>query len=149
MLKFVGIIVSIIIILVVLFTSTSNTGLDSIGGKPRDFGFEPDIYTERDMYNKIVHETFVNVSKSNLYKLITTPIYVPQGTSVPLETGDISRESNTKCNNSTAHKNNPGSMFMFAYNKYSPSCCPSTYSTSSGCICMTDAQKKAIYNRGM
>jgi hypothetical protein len=38
--------------------------------------------------------------------------------------------------------------FMFAYNQSSPLCCPSTYSTSSGCVCLTDKQKAFIANRG-
>jgi hypothetical protein len=39
----------------------------------------------------------------------------------------------------------PRSLFMFAYNKVSPECClgsrSSGYSTSGGCVCMTDKQK--------
>jgi hypothetical protein len=40
----------------------------------------------------------------------------------------------------------PKSLFMFAYNKVSPKCCigemSSGYSTSGGCVCMTDKQRK-------
>ena len=35
-----------------------------------------------------------------------------------------------------------------SHNKSSPSCCPSTYSTDRGCLCMTDNQKNEIVNRG-
>ena len=35
-------------------------------------------------------------------------------------------------------------LFMFAYNKSHPSCCPSTYSSSRGCVCMTEDQKNLI-----
>ena len=35
-------------------------------------------------------------------------------------------------------------LFMFAYNKSHPSCCPSTYSSSRGCVCLTDEQKNLI-----
>jgi len=38
--------------------------------------------------------------------------------------------------------------FMFAYNQSSPLCCPSPYSTSSGCVCLTEEQKAFISNRG-
>ena len=48
----------------------------------------------------------------------------------------------------TGSKNELGSMFMFAYNKYSPACCPSRYSTSRGCVCMTEDQKKMLDKRG-
>ena len=39
-------------------------------------------------------------------------------------------------------------LFMFAYNKSSPDCCPSTYTTSTGCICTTKAQRDYINQRG-
>ena len=43
----------------------------------------------------------------------------------------------------------PKSAAMFKFNRSSPECCPSTYSTSSGCLCLTDKQKNYIsYNRG-
>ena len=43
----------------------------------------------------------------------------------------------------------PKSAAMFKFNKSSPECCPSPYSTSSGCVCLTPEQKNYIsYNRG-
>ena len=38
----------------------------------------------------------------------------------------------------------PKSASIFKFNKSSPECCPSTYSTSSGCVCMTKEQKAYI-----
>ena len=38
--------------------------------------------------------------------------------------------------------------FMFAYNQSSPLCCPSPYSTSTGCVCLTENQRAFIGNRG-
>lgn len=35
-------------------------------------------------------------------------------------------------------------LFMFAFNKSHPSCCPSTYSSSRGCVCVTEDQKNLI-----
>lgn len=43
----------------------------------------------------------------------------------------------------------PKSMFMFSNNKSSPDCCPSTFSTSTGCVCTTDAQRDFVKGRGM
>lgn len=40
------------------------------------------------------------------------------------------------------------SMFMMAFNKCDPSCCPSTYSCSGGCVCMTKDQQDFIGTRG-
>lgn len=42
----------------------------------------------------------------------------------------------------------PKAMFMMAYNKCDPGCCPSTFSCGHGCVCMTEEQKKFIANRG-
>ena len=46
----------------------------------------------------------------------------------------------------------PGSaekMFMWANNVTSPLCCPSTFSTSTGCLCTTKNQRDYIAARGM
>ena len=40
-------------------------------------------------------------------------------------------------------------MFMFYRNKSSPNCCPSTFSTSTGCVCTTQDQRDYITRRGM
>ena len=40
-------------------------------------------------------------------------------------------------------------MFMLANNVASPLCCPSTFSTSTGCVCTTENQRKFINRRGM
>ena len=42
----------------------------------------------------------------------------------------------------------PHKMFMFANNQSSPSCCPSTFSTSTGCVCTTDKQMDFVASRG-
>ena len=39
--------------------------------------------------------------------------------------------------------------FMFANNKASLACCPSTFSTSTGCICTTENQRDFINGRGI
>ena len=42
----------------------------------------------------------------------------------------------------------PEKMFMFANNRSSLSCCPSTFSTSTGCICTTENQRDYVAERG-
>lgn len=44
--------------------------------------------------------------------------------------------------------NSPQRLFMFANNKASLNCCPSTYSTDRGCVCSTEKQDKFIRRRG-
>ena len=39
-------------------------------------------------------------------------------------------------------------MFMLANNITSPLCCPSTFSTSTGCVCTTKNQRDFIASRG-
>ena len=48
----------------------------------------------------------------------------------------------------TGDKNDPKAMFMFAHNQSHPDCCPSTYSTSTGCVCVTKKQADHLSKRG-
>jgi hypothetical protein len=41
-----------------------------------------------------------------------------------------------------------GELVMFAKNKSKPECCPSPYSTSTGCVCMTPEQINYLNTRG-
>lgn len=41
-----------------------------------------------------------------------------------------------------------GEMFMLRDNKFSPECCPSSYSNSMGCACMSKKQNDALNQRG-
>ena len=41
-----------------------------------------------------------------------------------------------------------GELFFFADNKFNPECCPSTYSDSMGCACLSQAQVDYVNQRG-
>ena len=41
-----------------------------------------------------------------------------------------------------------GELFFFADNKFKPECCPSTYSGSTGCACLSQDQVTYINERG-
>ena len=41
-----------------------------------------------------------------------------------------------------------GEMLLFANTEFKPECCPNTYSTGSGCACMTGAQYNYLVLRG-
>ena len=45
-------------------------------------------------------------------------------------------------------KGSPEKMFMWANNVASPLCCPSTFSTSTGCVCSTKNQRDFVAGRG-
>jgi len=42
----------------------------------------------------------------------------------------------------------PHQLFMLAHNQTGPQCCPSTFSTDRGCVCLTKAQRDLINGRG-
>ena len=46
------------------------------------------------------------------------------------------------------HPDSDKKMFMFANNRTSPNCCPSTYTTSTGCVCTTKNQRDFVASRG-
>jgi hypothetical protein len=48
----------------------------------------------------------------------------------------------------TGNKEDPNALFMFAFNQSHPDCCPSTFSTSTGCVCTTKEQRDHINKRG-
>jgi len=39
-------------------------------------------------------------------------------------------------------------LFMFDQNKFTPECCPSTYSSSTGCVCASPEQMNYLNQRG-
>ena len=41
-----------------------------------------------------------------------------------------------------------GEMLIFANTPFKPECCPNTFSTSSGCACMTGQQLNYLNDRG-
>lgn len=42
----------------------------------------------------------------------------------------------------------PRDLFMFAHNQCKPECCPSAFSCSGGCVCVTKNQKRLMSYRG-
>ena len=64
--------------------------------------------------------------------LKNTPLFVPQGTQLPLKS-------------ETVYANLPtDSMFLFANNYSRPECCPSTFSSDAGCVCSTEQQRALV-----
>lgn len=41
-----------------------------------------------------------------------------------------------------------GQIDLLTYSKFSPDCCPGTYTNSSGCLCDNHDEAAAIYTRG-
>jgi len=45
-------------------------------------------------------------------------------------------------------KDGKKALFMLTYNQSSPDCCPSTFSSSTGCVCTTQNQRDFVKTRG-
>lgn len=77
-------------------------------------------------------------------------LFVYQGVGIPYEEEPTSVQWDDDKSLPTidGDKDSSNAMFMMTYNKCDPSCCPSTYSCSGGCVCMTDKQKSFIGSRG-
>lgn len=43
--------------------------------------------------------------------------------------------------------NSPHHLFMLAHNQVRPECCPSTFSDSRGCVCLTKEQQAMVNQR--
>ena len=82
-------------------------------------------------------------------KLNDTMGFTPQGSTVPPR-GTDSELSNEHSTYPTVDgkSTDKKSMFLFAYNQASPDCCPSTYSTSRGCVCTNLEQRNYVNSRG-
>lgn len=57
-------------------------------------------------------------------------LFVPQGTPISLNSNPVELPED--------------SMFLLGRNYAHPECCPSTYSTSTGCVCTTPEQQRYI-----
>lgn len=56
---------------------------------------------------------------------------------------------NNNMNHGAMNGPNPNSnMYYFANNQFKPECCPSTYSSSTGCACLSQAQLDFLNQRG-
>ena len=74
-------------------------------------------------------------------------LYVTQGFTNPIE--PVFSDSSQMIGPSVdGDPDSSKSLFMLRNNVVSPLCCPSTFSTSSGCVCTTEKQRNYVSNRG-
>lgn len=86
----------------------------------------------------------VNEQKKMHELLPTVQITSPVGEDIDLKQDPVSYSFPTV----DGTPNSPKKMFMFAHNKSSFACCPSTFSDDRGCICTTPEQRQLIARRG-
>jgi hypothetical protein len=81
--------------------------------------------------------------------LLQGKVFTGQGTPYPLKSSDSMVDVYPKSDLSVdGLVGSPTSMFMLKYNQSKPECCPSTFSNSLGCICLTGQQSDWINSRG-
>jgi hypothetical protein len=81
--------------------------------------------------------------------LLKQPIYAPQGTPFPLKSSDSMQPVYpTMGPRIDGEPDSPQMLSMLAFNQAKPECCPSTFSTSTGCVCLTSKQSDWLSLRG-
>ena len=135
-------------------TSAKNTNTNGSGSGPT--GFENYMFTVATNYQmgpydglslKLPNPDSEYILQKNVSLADKEDMCVYQGIDVPL-----------KCDKSlysgmgpsiTGIEGDDQNLFTLYRNKSSPDCCPSTFSTSTGCVCTTNEQRNYINKRGM
>jgi hypothetical protein len=79
------------------------------------------------------------------YPLVSdVTIFSPVGDGIKL----TSDPGSSKFPSVDGKNDSPRHLFMLAHNQSKPECCPSTFSSSLGCVCMSQAQRDMINQRG-
>lgn len=68
------------------------------------------------------------------------------GLNVSLENNNIENNLNTNVGSEVPLPE--GKLYMFYKNKFNENCCPSTYSSSTGCVCLSKEQSNYLNQRG-
>jgi len=82
--------------------------------------------------------------RNNIPLVRNVTISSPEGTDYTL-TEDM---DSSNFNPVDGRDGSPRHKFMFSHNQFKPECCPSTYSTSTGCLCRNEIQDRFIQSRG-
>ena len=97
------------------------------------------------LYRKEIKETFTLLGSSLSYSM-------GEGVrSSWLSSDKKPKDNNVYSNmdtNVTVEGSNESDMLIFNNNKFSPDCCPSAYSSSTGCLCATPEQMKYLNSHG-
>ena len=110
----------------------NGTQLDFIAGAPLNYQLGVDVprsYANLYLKTKCPPRSWKHGPYCNA-GLKGNKLYVPQGTPVSLHSipAEIPEDS----------------MFYLARNYSHPECCPSTYTTSTGCVCTTPEQEQFV-----
>ena len=103
----------------------------------------------KELMNKKKTEGFKNLNNNDLHIDDSyTMGWVQTAKRYASGMGNKNRLNTYKDNVGTPVPLPEGELFFFADNKFKPECCPSTYSDSMGCACLSQAQVTYINERG-
>ena len=104
----------------------------------------------QNLIKEIIPGIYKNEMFSDKYSLIPgDKLVVYQGNTLPdIQTTNVELDNHSSYPSVNGMKESDRSLFTFTNNKCDPSCCPSTYSCSGGCVCMTKEQHNFIGTRG-
>lgn len=108
------------------------------------------IVTKSTHRNTSSQYNSVSVTEESFNSNLIEPnkLQVYQGNMLPITPSDIQLDTNNPSAPSIDGVSKDTSMFMMAFNKCDPSCCPSPYSCDRGCVCMTKDQINYVGTRG-
>ena len=111
--------------------------------QPADISYKMGEYDSNRLSNSENEDIWRNHPDKPLNEKL---LFTPQGTPVsPSPTiSDMNQDGPFVDGVPTSQK----SMFIFSQNKTSFDCCPSTYSTDTGCVCTTKKQREFLAARG-
>jgi len=98
-----------------------------------------------DAWKKSNPEKWIPAVKPEYYQLQKGDIHTSYGTPNPLKPSPMILENVKEIVSVDGTDTAPRSLAVFSYNKFSPECCAYNnggYSTSSGCVCVTQQQNK-------
>ena len=103
----------------------------------------------KELMNKKKTEGFKNLNNNDLHIDDSyTMGWVQTAKRYASGMGNKNRLNTYKDNVGTPVPLPEGELFFFADNKFKPECCPSTYSNSMGCACLSQAQVEYVNQRG-
>jgi len=139
------------------FQKVSNINTDTVGKSPLDergggmMGPKVQAPGSQMPYDGLRLETgnkeYWMKSPDNMAMLPNDTLYTYLGSEGPIKM-KISDQAALTGPPVDGVEGSPEKMFMFANNRTSLSCCPSTFSTSTGCVCSTENQRDYVAQRG-
>jgi hypothetical protein len=128
----------------IMYTAGNSMDEPFVNGAPLDYGIGKYSNIELQYNNP---NNWRNDTQN--IPLLKGKIYAPNGTPFPLKSSDSFQQVYPKMGPYVdGDKNSPQLLSMLGYNQAKPECCPSTFSTSTGCVCLTSKQSDWINSRG-